>query len=115
MATLMDKHSKTRAWAIGTPHWRSYPDLHEEKAMERLTQVTLVEKEIHNLLPGEATYNEGRQAWFIGCPSPDCGIGNLADHSVTYDEATRLLTVSPSILCGCGAHYFVENNQIRWC
>ena len=82
---------------------------------ERLTQITLVEKEVHKLLPGEATYASKHQTWFIGCPSDDCGVGNLAGHDVAYDEQAKLLTVSPSILCGCGAHYFVERNQIRWC
>jgi hypothetical protein len=80
----------------------------------RITQVTIVNKEVHRLEPGEATYDTG--AWFIGCPSNSGlhgDIGNLAGHEVTYDGVT--LTVSPSILCGCGAHYFVERNQIRWC
>ena len=81
---------------------------------ERLTQITIVEKAIHKLLPGEATCSIERQAWFVGCPSENCGIGNLANHQASYDEATKILTVSPSILCGCGAHYFIVNNQIRW-
>jgi len=82
---------------------------------ERLTQITIVEKEVLKLLPGEATYSELHHAWLVGCPSDDCGVGNLAGHTVTYDEQAKLLTVSPSILCGCGAHYFIERNQIRWC
>jgi hypothetical protein len=82
---------------------------------ERLTQITVVDKPTHKLLPGEAYYNTERQTWFVGCPSENCGIGNLANHQATYDEASKQLTISPSILCGCGAHYFIENNQIRWC
>ncbi len=82
---------------------------------ERLTQISIVEKAIHKLLPAEATYSTERQAWFVGCPGENCGIGNLANHEATYDETTKQLTVSPSILCGCGAHYFIERNQIRWC
>lgn len=82
---------------------------------ERLAQITLVEKEVHKLLPGEATYAAKHQTWFIGCPGENEGIGSLAGHDVTYDEQAKSLTVSPSILCGCGAHYFVERNQIRWC
>ncbi len=81
---------------------------------ERLTQITLVEKEVHKLLSGEATYSEMHHAWLLGCPSSDCGVGNLAGHDVTYDEVAKQLTVSPSILCGCGAHYFVKQNQIQW-
>ena len=78
----------------------------------RLTQVTIVDKAIHELQPAEMTYSVERQAWFIGCPSEDCGVGNLAAHEVT--EQDDVITVSPSILCGCGAHYFVEQNKIRW-
>lgn len=82
---------------------------------ERLTEITLVEKPVHKLLPGEVTHDTDTQNWYIGCPSEGCGIGNLGAHEVSYDEAEKLLTVSPSILChGCGAHYFVEHNAIRW-
>jgi hypothetical protein len=79
---------------------------------ERLTQITFVEKEPHKLLPGEVTYASKHQTWFIGCPGCE-GLGSLAGHEVTY-KATGELTASPSILCDCGAHYFVERNQIRW-
>ncbi len=81
---------------------------------ERLTQITIVDKELHELRPGEVTHDKDHQTWFIGCPANNCGVGSLAGHTVTYDEEAKLLTVSPSILCGCGAHYFVECNQIRW-
>jgi hypothetical protein len=77
-----------------------------------------MDKEIHKLLPGEVSFDKRSQAWFIGCPSNsgiDGDIGNLAAHDVTYDDAAKVITVSPSILCSCGAHYFVEHNQIRWC
>jgi Family of unknown function (DUF6527) len=81
--------------------------------MERLMQVTVTEKqEIHKLLPGEMTLYALNQCWYIGCPSENCGVGNLGGHMVTQDE--QGITVTPSILCGCGAHYFVERNQIRW-
>lgn len=85
---------------------------------EKLTHITLVEKPAHTLLSGEATYSEMHHGWLVGCPSNDGSeghINNLASHDVTYDEQAKLLTVSPSILCGCGAHYFIECNQIRWC
>lgn len=82
---------------------------------ERVTHITLVDKAVHTLLPGEATYEKSAHAWYIGCPSDNCGQGNLGGHTVTYDGQAKLLSVSPSILCGCGAHYFVEHNQIRWC
>jgi len=79
---------------------------------ERLTEVTLVEKAILDLLPGEMTRNESRTHWLIGCP--DCsGVGNLSGHTVILMNG--LLSVSPSILCGCGAHYFVEKSEIKWC
>ncbi len=81
---------------------------------ERLTKISIVEKLPHTLLPTEVTYDKQSQTWFIGCPG--CrGLGTLAGHDVTYEETAKELTVSPSILCGCGAHYFVERNQIRWC
>lgn len=82
---------------------------------ERLTQITVVSKGVHQLLPGEASYIKEHHTWYLGCPAPHCGVANLANHDVTYDEQSHLLTVSPSILCGCGAHYFIEHNQIRWC
>lgn len=87
--------------------------------MEKLTHITLVEKPSHKLLPGEATrnnvtYNSDRKDWLVGCPSGNGCIANLMGHSSTYDQANGLLTISPSILCGCGAHYFIEHNQIRW-
>lgn len=83
--------------------------------IERLLQITLVEKEAHKLLPGEALYSELHHAWLIGCPMTEGDINNLAAHDVTHDERAGTLTVSPSILCGCGAHYFIEQNEIRWC
>lgn len=79
---------------------------------ERLTQVTIVDKEIHKLQPGEMTQDTSGN-WLIGCPGPGCGgVGNLSNHMVT--ESNGIITVSPSLLCGCGAHYFIENNKIRW-
>lgn len=88
---------------------------------QRLTQITMVSKEPHKLCPGEAMYSELHHAWLVGCPNPNCspdpilhGIANLVNHDVT--ESNGIITVSPSILCGrCGAHYFVEQNKIRWC
>ncbi len=83
---------------------------------ERLMQVTIVEKPIHKLLPGEVTFEQASHAWYIGCPSATHkGAGSLAGHQTTFDEQAELLTVSPSILCGCGAHYFIVQNRIRWC
>lgn len=78
-----------------------------------VVHVTMVTKEIHRLLPGEMTCDERNHRWYIGCPNPLCkGVGNLGGHTVTMSE--NLVTVSPSILCGCGAHYFIERSQIRW-
>ena len=79
---------------------------------QQLTQVTLVDKDILELLPGEMTCDASRKYWFIGCPKCP-GPGSLEKHTVT--EINGIITVSPSILCGCGAHYFVEQNRIRWC
>ena len=82
---------------------------------EKLTQITIVEKPIHQLLPGEVTFEHASCAWYIGCPAATHeGAGNLSGHQTAYDEQAKVLTVSPSILCGCGAHYFVEHNKIRW-
>ncbi len=81
--------------------------------MERLTQVTLAEKDILELLPGEMTGDASRKYWFIGCPlckEP----GALAGHGIVVMPENGSITVSPSILCKCGAHYFIEHNQIRW-
>ena len=80
--------------------------------IERMTHITVVEKEPHELLPGEIALYALDQHWYIGCP--EChGLGALAGHTVTKDNDN--ITVSPSILCGCGAHYFVEQNNIKWC
>lgn len=87
--------------------------------MSQPTAVTIVDKAIHTLLPGEITlaevaYNSRLKGWFIGCPSGKGCIGNLWGHSYTWDRVNQILTFSPSILCSCGAHYFIEHNQIRW-
>jgi hypothetical protein len=81
---------------------------------ERITQITIVKKSVHQLLPGEATFEQATGAWYVGCPAGHRGAGNLGGHDVRFDEATGMLTVSPSILCGCGAHYFIEENRVRW-
>lgn len=83
---------------------------------ERRRRITLVEKSVHQLLSGEATYERASGAWYVGCPSGRHeGAGNLGGHTVTYDEQAGTLTVSPSVLCGCGAHSFIVENEIRWC
>lgn len=80
---------------------------------EQLTHVTIVEKGVHELQPGEMTTHPDNQCWYIGCLGSDCGPGNLCGHTVTKSDTD--ITVSPSIVClRCGAHYFVEHNQIRW-
>jgi hypothetical protein len=77
-----------------------------------MDKVTLVEKPIHLLQPGEITQMNGN--WYVGCPGKNCqGVGNLTKHAVSEREGT--ITVTPSILCSCGAHYFIEQNTIRWC
>lgn len=79
---------------------------------QRLTQITLDEsKDLLHLAPGEMTCDAARRVWFIGCPQCH-GAGSLQNHTV--NAANGVITVSPSILCGCGAHYFVESNAIRW-
>lgn len=81
---------------------------------ERLTHITLVEKGVHELLPGEMVLHPDNQCWYIGCPGPCQGAGNLCGHTVT--RTGNEITVTPSIIClRCNAHYFVEQNQIRWC
>ena len=83
---------------------------------EQLTHITIVKKEPHKLLPGEVTWHaqvsQRLGCWYIGCPKCH-GLGNLGGHTVV--ERDTGITVSPSILCGCGAHYFIEQNKIRWC
>lgn len=86
--------------------------------MEPLTHITLVMKEVHELLPAEATYNLQNNVWYVGCPGEAPGYGgiaNLAGHKVIFDKQAETITVLPSILCGCGAHYFIRNNHIEWC
>lgn len=84
---------------------------------ERLTHITIVDKPVHKLLASEATYSVQHKGWLVGCPSNDGRAGhinNLSGHDVRFDETTGTLTASPSILCGCGAHYFIEENRVRW-
>jgi len=79
---------------------------------DKLTEFVIVDKQPHELLPGEMALYIQDNHWYIGCPQ--CyGLGTLAGHAVTKSGDT--ITVSPSVLCGCGAHYFIENNKIRWC
>ena len=78
----------------------------------RLTEITVVDKGVHELQQGEMTLYSINHCWYIGCPGCK-GFGNLGNHTVT--ESNGIITVSPSILCGCGAHYFIEDNKIRWC
>lgn len=82
-------------------------------ADKRPTQVTITAKGVHELQPGEMTRHALYHHWYIGCPASGCGVSNLSGHTVTQNGMD--ITVSPSILCGCGAHYFVEHNKIRWC
>lgn len=87
-----------------------------EMKIGRLTKITIVDKAVHLLLPGEATFYELNHTWYVGCPGEAChGIANLANHLVMHDKTTTYMSVTPSILCGCGAHYFIEQNKIRWC
>jgi len=81
---------------------------------ERLTEITVVGKEPHELFQGEITLYQMilDRHWFLACPRCE-GVANLGGHEVT--ENNGVITVSPSILCGCGAHYFVEQSKIRWC
>lgn len=86
----------------------------EKEAAPRLTAITIVEKEPHKLSRGEITLYQMvlDRHWFLGCPGCE-GVANLGGHDVTGSNGT--ITVAPSILCGCGAHYFIEQNKIRWC
>lgn len=84
-----------------------------ESSEQRLDHVTIAEdKDLISLAPGEMTSAPSRYSWFICCPQCK-GCGNLGGHTIQKHE-DGTLTVSPSILCGCGAHYFVERNRIRW-
>jgi hypothetical protein len=77
-----------------------------------MDNIAIVEKPIHLLQPGEMTQYSNH--WYIGCPGEGClGIGNLSNHGVSVLDG--VVTITPSVLCSCGAHYFVENNAIRWC
>lgn len=80
---------------------------------EKPTHITIVEKGVHELQPGEMTLYPVNHYWYLGCPATNCGVAVLSGHTITQNGSD--ITVSPSILCGCGAHYFVEHNQIRWC
>ncbi len=89
--------------------------------MDRLTQVTVIrdDRSLMAYKPGEV----GRPfptetTWYIACPA--CGgKASLINHEVT-ENADGTITLSPSLRCfgsiatPCAAHYFVENNQIRW-
>lgn len=79
---------------------------------QRLTQITVVDKDLVDLLPGEMTCDASRKYWYIGCPQ--CKEpGSLSDHHITENE--QGVTVSPSLVCSCSAHFFVRQSKIEWC
>lgn len=108
---------------------------------ERLAQVTVIRKDIdkwEDLQPGQMSPVKDSvkpDLWMVCCPLCGC-LGELRNHSVTEHE-NGTVTVSPSLVCNgsiynapdpnvsqstpqvpvyrpCGAHYFIERNQIRW-
>lgn len=87
---------------------------------DRCNEITVVDKDILGLQPGEITCDAQRKYWFIGCP--ECGVPGGLKHAVDPPGSSRHevlvsdlgITVQPSILCSCGAHYFIEDSKIRW-
>lgn len=50
---------------------------------------------------------EGDDCWWLACP---CGSGGvLAGHTV---ESTDPVTISPSIVCPAGCHYFIKAGAV---
>lgn len=81
---------------------------------QRLQRITIVDKDLLDLAPGEVTCDATRRYWFIGCPQCKQP-GALSGHQVAESIEGKEITVHPSILCSCGAHYWVVANEIRWC
>jgi hypothetical protein len=93
---------------------------------ERLTHITVVREDTReDLKPGQMSPTTTPGLWIIVCPVCN-GLGELRNHSVTENE-DGTVTVSPSLVCNgsiyevphtyrpCPAHYFIVNNEIRWC
>lgn len=65
------------------------------------------------LARGEIRYRPdlGEQGeWEMSCPY--CGHVSVLDHTVTVD-ADGGVTIQPSVICECGAHFVVENGEAR--
>lgn len=53
--------------------------------------------------------------WWVCCPG--CGLVSVASRHTITEHADGTVSFSPSLLCpkpGCGTHYFIERNRIRY-
>lgn len=63
-----------------------------------------------NGLPGAVIRDESGNFW-TRCPQ--CLEASPLYHQVTYHE-DHTVTVVPSIVCGCGAHFLIERSVVRF-
>lgn len=71
-------------------------------------------------VPGAVGFDRGdeypdQRGWWTCCPG--CGRSALlASHEVTFDhddERGQVVTIAPSCVCKCGAHWWVERSEVR--
>lgn len=90
---------------------------------ERLTEIAVIRdnRSFGDYKPGEMgkPFQKEPDTWYMCCPG--CGLrAGLPDHGIT-ENSDGTVTISPSLVCPhvdtgkCTAHYFVEQNKIRWC
>lgn len=62
-----------------------------------------------NQPPGVVIHGDDGNEW-TRCP--ECLTSSPLDHDVTrHDDGT--VTVAPSVMCGCGAHFMIERSVVR--
>lgn len=84
------------------------------RVMGRPSEIPL---SLHETVPeGETTYAavvklDGSATILFVCPR--CGeAGHCVDHESTVDDSGRL-TIRPSLVCGCGGHYWLTDGVLR--
>jgi hypothetical protein len=66
---------------------------------------------LDNIQSGQLQFWRNRA--YLGCPK--CGTVMALDHDVEVSgEANEKVTIKPSVICTCNAHFLVTDGKIRW-